>query len=264
MPLFNDRRNDESAEDIPTIPTSVGPRKDYGPSPFKGNAPSGYSPNRETAFNNPLSPHFTGKKTPIPGVKGGFNVEYKDWPTPKKQEPVNKYTTQNQHLDKIYTTRGKQFGVASDISKNVSTLNSKISKVGPDSPRYAQLIGAKARQVAGYMKKTDKPTPIPKGVPTRNMRDSDLDRSGDPSKYKAATQSGLGGLAKRDPGGFAPGKTGDKYVNAGVNPNLDTSHYNPYRKQAVAQAKTDAANQLRTRQFIMSYGDNPTRAKKTK
>jgi hypothetical protein len=213
MPLFNDRRNDGPAEDIPTIPTSVGPRKDYGPSPFKGNAPSGYSPNRETAFNNPLSPHFTGKKTPIPGVKGGFNVEYKDWPTPKKQEPVNKYTAQNQHLDKIYATRGKQFGVPRETSKNVSTLTGKINKVGPDSPRYPQLIGAKARQVAGYMKKTDKITQ-PSG--------------------------GYGGQFTQ--------KTDPKW----------------WSRYAVPQMKQQAAEQLSTRKFIMSYGDNPTRAKKTK
>jgi hypothetical protein len=220
------------------------------------------SSNPLSPVNNPLSPSFTGTKTK--NKDGSYTVLNKGEKPPKPAAPVNKYTEQNNDLTNRYVTRGRQFGVPSSFSTKINTLDGLIKKVGPDSPRYPQLIGAKARQVAGYMKTTDKPTPISKGIPTRNMHDSNLDRSGDPSKHKAATQSGLGELLKTHPEGFAPGKTQDQYVNAGVNPNLDTSHYNPYRKQQVAQAKTDAANQLRTRKWVMGYGDNPTRAKKTK
>jgi hypothetical protein len=151
-------------------------------------------------------------KPPVIGSGGYIGPKNTPKPTPKPT-PVNKYTEQNQHLDKVYTNRGKQFGVAPDIAKNVSNLNSKINKVGPDSPRYAQLIGAKARQVAGYMKKTDKIT--------------------QPS----------GGY-----GGQFTEKTDPKW----------------WSRYAVPQMKQQAAEQLSSRQNIMSYGDNPSRSASAK
>jgi len=155
--------------------------------------------------------------TPPPGTKkdkdGGYTWTVKGPTSSTPAKPVNKYTEQNNNLDKIYTTRGKQFGVDANIAGRISTLSSKINKVGPDSPRYPQLIGAKARQVAGYMKKTDK-IDTPSG--------------------------GYGGQFTQ--------KTDPKW----------------WARYAVPQMKQDAANQLSHRKWVMGYGDNPTRAKKTK
>ena len=55
MPLFNDRRNGDAPRDI-AMPWDSDPDNDSDPR------------------NNPLSPRFTGTKTPIPGKPGQFNV----------------------------------------------------------------------------------------------------------------------------------------------------------------------------------------------
>jgi hypothetical protein len=213
MPLFNDRRNTNA-------PKPNGPNDNADPR------------------NNPLSPKFTGTKTPISGKPGEFTVLNKGAKPPTPAKPVNRYTEQNNYLNKEYTTRSRQFGVPGNttFASKINTLSGLIKKVGPDSPRYPQLVGAKARQVAGYMKLTDKPTKVDKGVSTRIMATNRQPRN---AKDLITSRPGAFDPATTDPSG-----------------NKNYGFYNKNRQVQVAQAKTDATNQFKSRKWIMGYGDN--------
>lgn len=185
---------------------------------------------------------------PVLGSSGYIGPRYTPTPvtplTPGQQKNVAISNTLAQEKsyyspppDGGWTSRGLH-----DIDSKITTLNGLLDKVGPNSPRYPQLLGAKARQVAGAEKLMDKPMNVAKGSSTVNTRPASVV---DPT----GKSTGQGDLMRTHPEGFAPGDTTNKSSST-------YGYYNPYRQEQENSAKRLASDQFASRKDTLNAGDN--------
>jgi len=219
-------------------------------SQFKTDAPPKPSDPNDNADprNNPLSPKFTGTKTPIPGKKGWFTVLNKGEkpPTPDTRTPDQKRSAD---LDSGYALRKKYYKPPADggwtarglhdLDTKIGTLNGLMDKVGPKSPRYAEFLGAKARYQAGGEKIMTPVAEPPKGIhPSTN-------------KHWYAWQQG-------------PGQSTADYYTAQTKTSpqmaedydIKTNTYTDEKLEGTKEAADYNADRLKDRKDILNSGSN--------